>query len=86
MNTFIKLSAVSLAALVAVGCTSQKKIDQDIKANEEATAKAQERADAAYAKADEALGAAITAAETAQLAADEANAAAMRMLEKHSQK
>lgn len=82
MTTALKISAVALAALLAAGCSNTKEIEARLTANEDATARAQARADEAYRKADEA----VAAAQKAQMTADEANERAMRMLEKASKK
>ncbi|AQZ95415.1 Lpp/OprI family alanine-zipper lipoprotein [Halopseudomonas phragmitis] len=84
MKTALQLSAVALAALLAVGCsnTQQQETSARLTANENATARAQARADEAYRKAEEALA----AAQRAQQSADEANERAMRMLERTSRK
>jgi len=84
MNRMLKFSALALAAALATGCSSQftKETEARLTANEDATAKAQQTADAAYQKADEAL----VAAQRAQQTADEANERAARMLDKASRK
>lgn len=85
MNTVLKLSALSLVALLAVGCSSnqyQTETNARLSANENATARAQSTADEANRKADEAL----MAAKRAQQTADEANERALRMLDKASRK
>ena len=79
MTTALKISAVALVALLAAGCSNTKEIESRLTANEDATARAQARADEAYRKADEALAAAQKAQQTA-------NERAMRMLEKASKK
>ncbi|MBI6885148.1 Lpp/OprI family alanine-zipper lipoprotein [Pseudomonas putida] len=83
MKTFLKFSALALAASVAVGCSTHSK-EQAAReaATNEAVAVAQSRADAAYSKAEEAL----SAAQRAQQSADESNERAVRMLEKSSRK
>lgn len=75
MTTALKISAVALAALLAAGCSNHKEIETRLSANEDATARAQARADEALATA-----------QKAQQTADEANERAMRMLEKASKK
>lgn len=83
MKTFLKFSALALAATLAVGCTSVTKEQAAREAvTNEAVATAQSRADAAFSKADEAL----VAAQKAQQTADESNERALRMLEKSSRK
>lgn len=85
MNTALKLSALSLAALLAVGCSSnqyQEETSSRLSANENAAARAQSTADEANRKAEEALA----AAQRAQQTADEANERALRMLERASRK
>ncbi len=85
MNTALKFSALSLVALLAVGCSSnqyQAETNTRLSANENATARAQSTADEANRKANEAL----TAAKRAQQTADEANERALRMLDKASRK
>ena len=82
MNNALKLSALALVAVVATGCSNTKEIEARLTANEDASARAQARADEAYRKADEAL----SAAQKAQQTADEAHERAMRMLEKASKK
>jgi uncharacterized protein YceK len=83
MKTFIKFSALALAAAIASGCSgvSKEQVAREAATNE-AVAAAQSRADAAFTKADEALA----AAQKAQQTADEANERALRMLEKASRK
>ncbi|MFB8829134.1 Lpp/OprI family alanine-zipper lipoprotein [Azotobacter sp. CWF10] len=79
MNNALKISALTLAALLAAGCSSaSKETEARMTATEDAAARAQARADEAYRKADEALA----AAQRAQQTADEANERALRMLEK----
>lgn len=83
MNNVLKLSAIALAAVLATGCSSMsKETEARLTATEDASARAQARADEAYRKADEALA----AAQKAQQTADEANERALRMLEKASRK
>ena len=82
MNNVFKISALTLAALLATGCSSSKEIDARVTAVEDSSARAQARADEAYTKADEALA----AAQKAQQTTDEANERALRMLEKASKK
>jgi hypothetical protein len=83
MNTFVKFSALALAAAIASGCSSQTKEQAALlTATNEAVAIAQARADEAFKKADEAL----VAAQKAQQTADESNERAIRMLEKSSRK
>ncbi|PKM05452.1 MAG: hypothetical protein CVV16_00980 [Gammaproteobacteria bacterium HGW-Gammaproteobacteria-6] len=85
MTSTLKLSAVALAALLAVGCSNTQQLQETsarLSANETATARAQARADEAYRKAEEALA----AAQRAQQSADEANERALRMLENASRK
>lgn len=83
MNTALKISALTLAAILATGCSSvSKETEARLTATEDAAARAQARADEAYRKAEEAL----SAAQQAQATADEANERALRMLEKASRK
>lgn len=85
MNIVLKLSALSLAAMLTIGCSTnqhQAETNTRLSANENATARAQSTADEANRKADEAL----MAAKRAQQTADEANERALRMLEKASRK
>ena len=83
MNNVLKISALTLAAILATGCSSMsKETEARLTATEDAAARAQARADEAYRKADEAL----VAAQKAQQTADEANERALRMLEKASRK
>lgn len=85
MKTALKLSALSMAALLAVGCASNKGYEETsarLSANENAAARAQSTADEANRKAEEALA----AAKRAQQTADEANERALRMLERSSRK
>ena len=85
MKTALKLSALSMAALLAVGCASNKGYEETsarLSANENAAARAHSTADEANRKAEEALA----AAQRAQQTADEANERALRMLERSSRK
>lgn len=86
MKKMLQLSAVSLAAVLAVGCASNDKQYEEtntrLTASESSTARAQARADEAYRLAQEAMA----AAQRAQQAAEEANQRAMRMLERASRK
>ena len=83
MNNVLKFSALALAAVLATGCSSHhREIEARVTATEDAAARAQARADAAYSKADSAMA----AAQKAQQTADEANERALRMLEKASRK
>ncbi len=85
MKTALKLSALSMAALLAVGCASNKGYEETsarLSANENAAARAQSTAEEANRKAEEALA----AAQRAQQTADEANERALRMLERSSRK
>lgn len=83
MKTFIKFSALAMAAAIAAGCSSSSKEQLAMQtANMEAITIAQSRADEAYQKADQAL----VAAQKAQQTADESNERAVRMLEKSSRK
>lgn len=77
MKTVVKLSALSLAALLAAGCAGNQHHEETtarLSANENAAARAQSSADEA------------TAAQRAQQTADEANERALRMLERTSRK
>ncbi len=86
MNNALKISALTLAAMLAAGCSSdamtRKEAESRLTATEDAAARAQARADEAYSRADEAL----SAAQRAQQTADEANERAMRMLDRASRK
>jgi hypothetical protein len=84
MNNVLKFSALALAAVLATGCSSgaTKESEARLTATEDASARAQARADEAYRKADEAMA----AAQKAQQTADEANERALRMLDKASRK
>jgi hypothetical protein len=82
MKTALKLSALALAGVLVTGCSLSKEDAARITASEDASARAQARADEAYNKANEAL----SAAQRAQQTADEANERALRMLEKASRK
>lgn len=66
MNNVLKISALTLAAILATGCSSMsKETEARLTATEDAAARAQARADEAYNKADEALAAAQKAQQTA---------------------
>lgn len=82
--TALKISAVALAGLLAVGCSNTKhdELSARISAVENSAQRAQQTADQANRKADEALA----AAQRAQQSADEANQRAVRMLEQSSRK
>src|SRR5690606_19371011 len=82
MKTALKLSALSMAALLAVGCASNKGDEETsarLSANDNAAARAQLTADEANRKDVDALD----AAEGAQQTADEANERALRMVERY---
>ena len=77
MNNVLKFSALAFAAVLATGCSNSmtKESEARLTATEDASARAQARADEAYSRADEALQ-----------AAQEANERALRMLERASRK